>query len=113
MGDSLRWSVKESTHREHLILARIKGELHPCAGAPTRTNGEWRLSDTSVKHRRVPSSLFTLSIYFVQFNSCLYILRVGLKLRLQVFYAVEQLETLSRHKELIGLTIGFNYCKEI
>ena len=26
--------------REHLILARIEGELYPCAGAPTRTRGE-------------------------------------------------------------------------
>ena len=50
--------------REHLILARIKGELHPCTGAPTRTCGEWRLSDTLAKHRRVSPSLFTLSIYF-------------------------------------------------
>ena len=75
LGDSPRWSVEESTHREHLILARIKGELHPCAGAPTRTSGEWRLSDTSAKHRRVPFSLYlrwalTLSIYFEQFNTC-------------------------------------------
>ena len=61
LGDSPRRSVKESTRREHLILARIKGELHPCAGAPMRTSGEWRLSDTSAKHRRVPPSLFTLS----------------------------------------------------
>ena len=59
VGDSLRRSVEELAHREHLILARIKGELHPCPGAPTRTSGEWRLSDTSAKHRRV-----TLSIYF-------------------------------------------------
>ena len=66
VGDLPRWSVKESTRREHLILAWIKGELHPCAGAPTRTSGEWRLSDTSAKHRRVPPSL----IYFEQFNSC-------------------------------------------
>ena len=62
--------VKELTHRDHLILAWIKGELHPCAGAPTRTSGEWRLSNTSAKHRRIPPSLFTLSIYFEQFNSC-------------------------------------------
>ena len=72
MGDSPRWSVKESTRREHLILVQIKGELHPYAGAPTRTSGEWRLSDTLAKHRRVPPSLFTLS------NSILviYILRI-------------------------------------
>ena len=48
----------------HIDSSRIKGELHPYMGAPTRTSGEWRLSDTSVKHRRVLSSLFTLSIYF-------------------------------------------------
>ena len=53
--------VKESTRREHLILAWIKGELHPYAGAPTSTSREWRLSATSAKHRRVPPSLFTLS----------------------------------------------------
>jgi hypothetical protein len=58
LGDSPRWSVEESARREHLILARIKGELHPCAGAPTRTSGEWRLSDTSGKHRRVPCPYF-------------------------------------------------------
>ena len=71
VGDLPRRSVKESTRREHLILARIKGELHPCAGAPTRTSGEWRLSDTLAKHHRIPSPLFTLSIYFEQFNTCL------------------------------------------
>ena len=76
VGDSPWWSVKESTRREHLILAWIKGELHPCAGAPTRTSGEWRLSDTSAKHHRVPLSLFTLSIYFEQFNTCFYIHRI-------------------------------------
>jgi hypothetical protein len=59
VGDSPRRSVEESARREHLILARIKGERYPCAGAPTRTSGEWRLSDTSEKHRRVPSPLFT------------------------------------------------------
>jgi hypothetical protein len=78
LGDLPRRSVKESTHREHLILPRIKGELHPCAGAPTRTSGEWRLSDTSAKHHRVPLSLFTLSIYFEQFNTCLYIHRIAM-----------------------------------
>ena len=77
-GDSPRWSVEESTRREHLIFARIKGELHPCTGAPMRTSGEWRLSDTSAKHHRVPPSLFTLSIYFEQFNSCLYIHRIAM-----------------------------------
>ena len=56
-------SVEESTRREHLILAWIKGELHLCAGAPTRTSGEWRLSDTSGKHHLVPFPLFTLNIY--------------------------------------------------
>ena len=70
VGDSPRRSIEESTRGEHLILARIKGELHPCAGAPTRTSGEWRLSNTSAKHHRVPPSLFALSIYFEQVNSC-------------------------------------------
>ena len=58
VGDSPRWSVEESTHFEHLILARIKGELYPCAGAPTRTSGEWRLSDISAKHHHVHSPLY-------------------------------------------------------
>ena len=41
VDDSPRRSVEESVRREHLILKRVKGELHPCAGAPTRTCGEW------------------------------------------------------------------------
>jgi hypothetical protein len=60
--DSPRWSVKESARREHLILARIKGELHPCAGAPTRTSGEWQLSDTSGKYRHVPNPLHSSNL---------------------------------------------------
>jgi hypothetical protein len=65
VGDSPRRSVKESARREHLILTWIKGELHPCAGAPTRTGGEWRLSDTSGKHRRVPNSLLSSNYFLV------------------------------------------------
>ena len=49
---------KELARREHSVLAWIEGELHTCAGAPTRTSGEWRLSDTLAKHRRVPLSLY-------------------------------------------------------
>jgi hypothetical protein len=64
VGDSRRQSVEESARTEHLIFAQIKGELHPCMGAPTRTSGVWQLSNTSEKHRRVPLPLFTLSIYF-------------------------------------------------
>jgi hypothetical protein len=64
VGDSLRQSVKELARREHLILARIKGELHPYAGAPTRTSGEWQLSDTSEKHRRVPNPLHSSNLHF-------------------------------------------------
>jgi len=68
LGDSLRRSVEESARREHLVLARTKGEQYPCAGAPTRTSGEWQLSDTSVKHHRALSCPLPLlsSIYFVQ-----------------------------------------------
>ena len=33
VGDSPRRSVEESARREHLILAQIKGELHPYVGA--------------------------------------------------------------------------------
>jgi hypothetical protein len=71
VGDLSWQSVKESAHKEHLILARIKGELHPCTGAPTRTSEEWWLSDTLEKYRHIPISLFTLSIYIwaIQFMS--------------------------------------------
>jgi len=68
LGDSPQRSVKESARREHLVLARTKGEQDPCAGDPTRTSGEWRLSDTLAKHRRAlsyPPPLLS-SIYFVQ-----------------------------------------------
>jgi hypothetical protein len=59
-GDSPWRSIKESAHREHLIPAQIKGELHPCAGAPTRTSGEWWLSNTS----KNIAAFLSLSIYF-------------------------------------------------
>jgi hypothetical protein len=65
MGDSPRRSVKESARREHLILTWIKGELHPFMGAPTRTSGEWRLSDTSRKYRRVPNLLLSSNYFLV------------------------------------------------
>ena len=67
VGDSPWQSVKELAYREHLVFAQTKGEQDPCAGAPTRTSGEWRLSDTSAKHRRALSSTTPLlsSIYFV------------------------------------------------
>jgi hypothetical protein len=65
VGDSLRQSVKELANREHLILAWIKGELHPYAGAPTRTSGEWRLSDTSRKYRRVLNPLLSRNYFLV------------------------------------------------
>jgi hypothetical protein len=62
VGDSPRQSVKESAYREHLILVQIKGELHPCVGAPTMTSEEWQLSDTSGKHRRVPNPLHSSNL---------------------------------------------------
>ena len=58
VGDSLRWSVKESARREHLILAWIKGELHPCAGAPTRTRGS---VDSSLPQENVDESFLAFS----------------------------------------------------
>ena len=80
MTDTLRGaprrSVKESVHREHLNLMRIKGELHSCAGAPTRTSVEWRLFDTSAKHRAFLSLSLLQAFTFEQFISCLYILRI-------------------------------------
>ena len=71
MGDSPRQSVEKSARREHLFLARTKGEQDPCAGAPTRTSGEWRLSDTSAKHYRVLLALLPLlsSIYIELLHS--------------------------------------------
>jgi hypothetical protein len=39
-------SGKGSSHSEHLVLARTKGERYSCAGAPTRTREECRLFDT-------------------------------------------------------------------
>jgi len=65
VGDSPRRSVKESARREHLVLAQTKGEQDPCAGAPTRTSGEWRLSDTSAKHHCVP---LPLTLYILEFT---------------------------------------------
>jgi hypothetical protein len=56
---------QESARREHLILAWIKGEIHPCAGTPTRTSGEWRLSNTSEKHRRVSNPLLSSNYFHV------------------------------------------------
>jgi hypothetical protein len=41
--------LKFVSGREHLVLARTKGERYPCVGAPTRTSGECRLFDTSGK----------------------------------------------------------------
>ena len=40
VGDSPRQSDEESYHREYLILAWIKGKLHPYVGASTSTSGE-------------------------------------------------------------------------
>jgi hypothetical protein len=98
VGYSPRRSVEESIRREHLILARIKGELYPCAGAPMRTSGEWRLSDTLGKHRRVPYS-FTLKqlLSSITFVACLYsriaMLESELEFRVQNFLSVESLGT--------------------
>jgi len=62
--NSPRRSVKESAHREHLVLARTKGEQGLCTGAPTRTSAEWRLSDTLAKYRRVPLPLILYILAF-------------------------------------------------
>jgi hypothetical protein len=77
VDDSSRYSIEESAHRERLILTWIKGELHPCASAPTRTSREWRLSDISEKHHRISLPFFILST-FEQFNLCLYILKIAM-----------------------------------
>jgi hypothetical protein len=77
-GYSPRRSVEESARREHLIPARIKGELHPYAGAPTRTSGEWRLSDTSEKHRRVPNPYFQAFTFLYYFHYLVYFPRIAM-----------------------------------
>jgi hypothetical protein len=46
MSDSPHWSAEESTHSEHLVLTRTKGELYPRVGALTRISEECRLFDT-------------------------------------------------------------------
>ena len=75
MGDSPRWSFKESARREHFVVAWTKGEQDPYAGAPTRTSGEWRLSDTSAKHRRV---LLALIFYFLALILSIYIPKIAM-----------------------------------
>jgi len=75
LGDSPRWSVEESARREHLVLAWTEGEQGPCAGAPTRTSGEWRLSDTSAKHHRI---LLALILYILAFTLSIYIPRIAI-----------------------------------
>lgn len=45
VSDSLCWRSEEPTHREHLVLARIKRECHTCISASTRisrTINSWR-----------------------------------------------------------------------
>ena len=44
-------------------------------GAPTRTSGEWRLSDTSAKHHHVPLALL---VYFLAFTLSIYIPRIAM-----------------------------------
>jgi hypothetical protein len=50
LGDSPRRSVEESARREHLILVRIKGELYPCAGAPSGLVGS---GDSSIPRENI------------------------------------------------------------
>ena len=52
-----------SSHSEHLVLARTKGEQYPCAGAPTRTREECRLFDTSGKNWRSHLNLALHSVF--------------------------------------------------
>ena len=89
LGDSPRRRVKESARREYLVLAQTKGEQGPCAGAPTRTSGEWRLSDTSAKHHCV---LLALILYILALTLSTYIPRIvmldRIGTRLQNFYPV-------------------------
>jgi hypothetical protein len=61
----MRRSGKVSSHSEHLVLARTKGERYPCVGAPTRTREECRLFDTLGKNWR---SLLNLALHSA-FNS--------------------------------------------
>jgi hypothetical protein len=43
VGDSACWSGEELTHREHLVIVRIKGEQYACVGAPIGTSEECQL----------------------------------------------------------------------
>jgi hypothetical protein len=58
VGDSPSRSGKESARREHLVLARTKGERYPCAGAPTRTRGS---VDSSTPRQNVDESILAFS----------------------------------------------------
>jgi hypothetical protein len=60
VGDPPRRSGKGSPYSEHLVLARIKGERYPCAGAPMRTREECQLFDTLANNWR---SLLTIALH--------------------------------------------------
>jgi hypothetical protein len=68
VGDSSCRSDKKSSHSEHLVLKWIEGELYSCAGAPTRTNRECWLSNSSRKHHCAPFPLFTLCKWILDWS---------------------------------------------
>jgi hypothetical protein len=47
-------SDKGSSHRDHLVLARTKGERYPCAGASTRTKRMRIYWETPMNESRPP-----------------------------------------------------------
>jgi hypothetical protein len=65
-GSTLQ-SGKGSSHSEHLVIARTKGEKYPCAGAPMRTREECRLFDTSEKIGGVFSTLLYIPLLIQAF----------------------------------------------
>jgi hypothetical protein len=65
--DPPRQRAKGSSHSEHLVLARTKGERYPCMSAPMRTREECRLFDTSEKLEESSCPYFTFRVYFLVF----------------------------------------------
>jgi hypothetical protein len=74
--DPSRRRGKGSSHSEHLVLARTRGERYPCAGTPMRTNGECRLFDTSGKNWMSLLVSTLLSMFTLRILLCIFALLV-------------------------------------
>ena len=110
------FSVKES----------IRRALDPCAdqGGATPLRGcsnedQWRVA--TLRYLDKTSSRSFSSLYFKHLHlSNLFLVFTFLELQCQSRIRTQDakllcgrlIKTLSRHKGLIGLTVGFNYCKE-